>query len=104
MKYLPFLKNGCTFAMRNIQKQGAMATYQIHVNENISVGRNLIELLRSMPETVSFEPPVTRAKPARSKLHKDLECSFREVKEIMDNQRKRVTIDEFLDELRNSND
>jgi hypothetical protein len=32
-----------------------MATYQIHVNERVAVGRHLVELLRSMPETVSFE-------------------------------------------------
>jgi hypothetical protein len=76
-----------------------MATYQIHVNENMAVGKNLIELLRSMPEAVSFETPVARTKPTRSKLHKDLEGSFREVREIMNGQRKRVTVDEFLNEL-----
>jgi hypothetical protein len=61
-------------------------------------------LLRSMPEAVSFDTSVEREKPMRSKLHKDLECSLHEVREIMNGQRTRVTIDTFLDELRNSND
>jgi hypothetical protein len=80
-----------------------MATYQIHVNENMAVGRSLIELLRSMPEAVSFETSVERAKPKGRKLHQSLESSLREVRKIMDGKRKRVTIDEFLDELRNNN-
>ncbi|MDR0581353.1 MAG: hypothetical protein LBG31_00140 [Prevotellaceae bacterium] len=81
-----------------------MATYQIHVNENMAAGRSLIRLLQSMPETVLFETPVKRAKQTRSRLHKDLEYSLHEVREIMDGQRKRVTIDEFLDEVRNTDD
>jgi hypothetical protein len=80
-----------------------MATYQIHVNERMTLGKNLIGLLRSMPEAVSFETPAEQTKPKKSKLYKDLDCAFREVKEIMDGKRKRVTIDEFLNELRNSN-
>jgi hypothetical protein len=85
--------------MRNIQKQAAMATYQIHVNEKMAVGRNLVELLRSMPDAVSFETPVRQVRSKRSKLYNDLDCSLREVKGIMDGKQKRVTIDAFLDEI-----
>ena len=80
-----------------------MASYQIHVNERMAVGRNLIGLLRSMPEAVSFEAPAERTKPKKSRLYKRLDCAFREVKDIMDGKRKRVTLDEFLDELRDNN-
>jgi hypothetical protein len=81
-----------------------MATYQIHVNEKMTVGKNLVELLRSMPEAVSFETPVERVKPRRGKLYKDLDRSLSEVRDIMDGKQPCVTIDTFLDELRNNND
>jgi hypothetical protein len=80
-----------------------MATYQIYVNERIAVGKNLVELLRSMPEAVSFEMPAGRVKPKRSTLYNDLDGSLHEVKEIMNGKQQRITIDAFLDEIRDSN-
>jgi hypothetical protein len=76
-----------------------MASYQIHVNERIAVGRNLIGLLRSMPEAVSFETPAVRTKPKESGLYKKLDCAFREVKEMVDGKKPKKTLDEFLNEL-----
>lgn len=73
-----------------------MATYQIHVNERMSIGKNLIGLLRSMPEAVSFETPVAREKQTKSKLYKDLDCALREVKEMVDGKKPKKTLDEFL--------
>jgi hypothetical protein len=80
-----------------------MATYQIHVNERIAVGKSLLELLRSLPEAVSFETPGGRVKPKRSKLYADLDSSLHDVKEIMTGKQPRITLDAFLDEIRDNN-
>jgi hypothetical protein len=80
-----------------------MATYQIHVNEKKALGKSIVALLKSMPEAVTFGMPFAPAKPKKGELYNNLNTAFRDVREIMDGKQKRVTLDEFLDELRNSN-
>jgi hypothetical protein len=79
-----------------------MASYQIRINERTSIGKEILTKMQSSPEVFSFEKKL-QAKPAKSKLYRDLQCAFREVKEMVDGKRKRVTADEFLYELRHSN-
>ena len=81
-----------------------MATYQIHINERLALGRSLVSLLKSVPETVSFETPmqkqITTSK--RGKLYKNLDSAFQDVCEIREGRQAKKTIDEFINELRNN--
>jgi len=77
-----------------------MATYHIHINENIAFGKSLINLLKSVPEVVTFEPIVKKqAAPKKNELYKSLESAFKDVREIMDGKQKKQTLREFLNEL-----
>jgi hypothetical protein len=75
-----------------------MATYQIQVNERIAVGKNLVALLRSMPDAVSFEKTKSSSV-KKGELYKSIESGFRDVRLMIDGKKKKKTIDEFLDEL-----
>ena len=82
-----------------------MNTYQIQINERVPLGQSIIALLRSAPEVVSFnvqksEKPVAQ----NDKLQKSLRSGFKDVRKIIDGKQERTTIDEFINELRNSND
>jgi hypothetical protein len=80
-----------------------MATYQIQINERIAVGKHLVALLRSMPDAVSFKQH--KAVPAaKSKLYNSIDHGFRDVRLMMDGKKRKKTLDEFLDEVRNNND
>jgi hypothetical protein len=79
-----------------------MAVYQIRINEKISMGKSLVAFLQSIPQVVTFEKPIE--KPAlQSKLYEDLNSAFADVRLMMDGKKKKKTVEEFLDELRNSN-
>jgi len=77
-----------------------MATYHIHINERMTLGKSLISLLKLAPEVVTFEPTVKKqATPQKSELYKSLESAFKDVREIMDGKQKKQTLREFLNEL-----
>ncbi len=40
--------------------------------------------------------------PSNNKVQKSLESGFKDVREIIDEKQKRITIDEFINELRNN--
>ena len=80
-----------------------MNTYQIQINESVPLGQSIIALLRSATEVVSFNvQEMEKTVVQNNKLQKSLRNGFNDVREIMDGKQKRTTIDEFINELRNS--
>jgi hypothetical protein len=75
-----------------------MASYQIRINERTSIGKEILTKMQSSPEVFSFEKNL-QAKPAKSKLYRDLQCAFREVKEMVDGKRPKKTLQELINEL-----
>ena len=73
-------------------------SYQIQINESVPLGQSIISLLKSASDVVSFQS-------ARSdKVQKSLKSGFKDVREIIDGEQERTTIDEFINELRNNTD
>jgi hypothetical protein len=82
-----------------------MATYQVHINESLPFGRNLLAMLYSAPtEAVTVKSLPAKTKPEDTALYKNLQEAFRDVREIIDGKQARVTLDEFLNDIRNSTD
>ena len=79
-----------------------MATYQITFNERMALGKNLVALLQSVPQAVTFEKPRIVDAP-KSEMYHRLDRAFAEVRLIQDGKKKKKTLDELIDELRNSN-
>jgi hypothetical protein len=89
----------------------AMTTYQIQINEATPLGQSIIALLHSAKETV---PSIVRRKEKReltyeevvnkSDLHRRLDSAFADVRLMLDGKKRKKTLDELIDELRNSND
>ena len=80
-----------------------MAVYQIRVNEKMPLGKSLVTFLQSIPQVVTFEKPVEETKP-QSELYHSLNRAFADVRLMMDGKKKKKTLDELIDELRDSND
>ncbi|GHT14569.1 hypothetical protein AGMMS4956_12640 [Bacteroidia bacterium] len=76
-----------------------MAAYQIQINERIVLGRSILALLQSVPDAVSFNKTAT---PKHSKHYYELKEAFQDVKEMMDGKKPKRTLDELINELRNS--
>ena len=85
------------------EKLKIMAVYQIRINERMSLGKSIVAFLQSIPQIVTFEKPVEKPAP-KSELYESLNRAFADVRLMMDGKKKKKTIEEFLDELRNSND
>jgi|GEM_PF-2058692 len=82
-----------------------MNSYQIQINESVPLGQSIMALLRSATGVVSFNMQKTESFANQNdKLQKSLRSGFNDVREIVDGKQKRTTIDEFIDELRNSTD
>ena len=87
-----------------------MATYQVQINEQLPLGKSIVALLQSANEAVvsfvkkkekrelTYEEVVNK-----SDFHRRLDNSFKEVRLMLDGKKREKTIEEFLDELRNSN-
>ena len=73
-------------------------TYQVQINESAPLGKSIVALLRSASDVVFFSPATN------DKIQKSLRSGFKDVREILDGKQERTTIDEFINELRNSND
>ena len=81
-----------------------MNTYQIQINESVPLGQSIIALLKSATDVVSFNVQKTeKVVNPNDKLQKSLNSGFKDVREIIDGKQERTTIDEFINELRNSN-
>ena len=80
-----------------------MAVYQIRINEKMSLGKSLVIFLQSIPQVVTFEKPVEKTVP-KSELYYSLNCAFADVRLMMDGKKRKKTLDELIDELRDSND
>ena len=80
-----------------------MNTYQIQINESVPLGQGIIALLRSATEVVSINMlQAEKTINQNDKLKKSLNSGFNDVREIIDGKQKRTTIDEFINELRNT--
>ena len=75
-----------------------MATYQITVNEKMALGKNLIALLQSVPQVVTFDKP-EKKEAQKSDLYHRLDRAFADVRMMMDGKKKKKTLDELIDEI-----
>jgi len=80
-----------------------MATYQITINEKMALGKNIVALLQSIPQAVTFEIP-KKKEAKKSWLYYELEGAFNDVRLMREGKKRKKTLDELIDELRNSND
>jgi len=80
-----------------------MAVYQIRINEKMAVGKSIVAFLQSIPQVVTIEKSAEKAT-SKSELYKGLNSAFADVRLMLDGKKKEKTVEEFLDELRNSND
>jgi len=78
-----------------------MAAYHIQINEKMSLGKSVVAFLQSMPEVVTIEK--AKEKP-KSELYHSLDRAFADVRLMLDGKKRKKTLDELIDELRNSND
>jgi hypothetical protein len=88
-----------------------MAIYQIEINETVPLGQSILSLLKSAKEVV---PSIKKKKAKReltyeevvnkSDFHRKLDSAFKDVRLMLDGKKKEKSIEEFLYEIRNSND
>jgi hypothetical protein len=75
-----------------------MATYSITINEKMSIGKNLIAYIQSIPQAVTFKR-LRKKEEKKSWLYYELKSAFTDVKLMMDGKKREKTIEELLDEL-----
>ena len=80
-----------------------MAVYQIRINEKMSMGKSILAFLRSVPQVVTFEMQKENSAP-KSELYESLNRAFADMRLMMDGKKRKKTLDDLIDELRNSND
>jgi len=80
-----------------------MATYQIQINERTSLGKSIVTLLHSVPQTVTLKKTEEKTE-SEFNLYDSLDQAFADVRLMIDGKKKKKTLDELIDELRNSND
>ena len=68
----------------------------------MTLGKNLLALLQSIPQAVTFAP-VQRREAKKSEQYHRLDRAFADVRLMIDGKKKKKTLDELIDELRNSN-
>jgi hypothetical protein len=83
-----------------------MTTYQLQINENAPLGKSIIALLKSAPDVVSLRKFADKAlvKEEDTELYRHLDSAFKDVKLMIDGKKEEKTLDELINELRNSND
>ena len=80
-----------------------MATYQITVNEKATLGKGVVAFLQSIPHVVTFDmPPKKEAK--KSDMYHRLDSALADVRLMVEGKKRKKTLDELIDEIRNSND
>jgi len=80
-----------------------MATYQIEINERMALGKSLLAFLHSVPQAVTFIKKERKPEP-KGELYESLNRAFADVRLMIDGKKRKKTLDELIDELRNSND
>jgi len=80
-----------------------MATYQIQVNERTSLGKSIITFLHSFPQAVTLKKNEEKPE-SEYNLYGSLDRAFADVRLMMDGKKRKKTLDELINELRNSND
>jgi hypothetical protein len=68
----------------------------------MATGKSTVAFLQSIPQAVTFEMP--KKKEGKSWLYHGLEEAFADVRLMMDGKKPKKTLNELIDELRNSND
>jgi hypothetical protein len=86
-----------------VQKYKYMAVYQIRINEKMSLGKSLVAYLQSIPQIVTFEKSIEK-QASKSDVYMSLDRAFADVRLMMDGKKRKKTLDELINELRNSND
>jgi hypothetical protein len=76
-----------------------MATYIETIDERKAQVRDIKDLQRFVHVKKS-----EKEQPEKSWLYRELESAFADVRLMMDGKKKKKTLDELIDELRNSND
>ena len=79
-----------------------MATYRITINEKMALGKSVIAFLHSVPQAVTIEKSKEKQQ-KKSWLYHRLDRAFADVRLMMDGKKREKTLDELIDELRNSN-
>ena len=80
-----------------------MATYQITINEKMSLGKSLVAYLQSIPQIVTFEMSKGKSAP-KSELYHSLDRAFADVRLMIDGKKRKKSLSELIDELPDSND
>ena len=76
-----------------------MTTYQIQIDERMSLGKSLIAYLQSIPQIVTVTKTEEEETIPMDELYGNLDSAFRDVKLMVDGKKKKKSIEEFLDEL-----
>jgi hypothetical protein len=82
-----------------------MATYQLQINDKTPLGKSILSLLKSADEVVTLLPvrkKTEEKEETHSPLYYELQSAFRDVKLMINGKKKEKTAEEFLYELRNS--
>jgi len=80
-----------------------MATYQITVNEKAALGKSLVNLLKSVPQVVSFDMP-KKKEAKKSWLYYELESAFNDVRLMREGKKRKKSLDELIEELQQERD
>jgi len=80
-----------------------MATYRITINEKMALGKSVVAFLHSIPQAVTIEMP-QKKEAQKSEQYYRLDRALADVRLMMDGKKRKKTLDELIDELRNSND
>jgi hypothetical protein len=84
-----------------------VTTYQIQIDSSVPLGKSILALLKSAGDAVTLKAVRTKSvakTEEHSPLYYDLQSAFRDVRLMIDGKKKKKTAQEFLYELRNSND
>ena len=85
------------------EKLTVMATYQVTINEKMVLGKSVVAFLHSIPQVVTFDKPEKKEAKIIDFYHR-LDRTFADVRLMIDGKKNKKTLDELIDELRNSND
>ena len=77
-----------------------MVTYQMQINEKTSLGKSIVALLHSVPQTVTLKKSEEKTE-SEFNLYDSLDRAFADVRLMIDSKKRKKTAQEFLEEMRN---
>jgi len=80
-----------------------MTTYQLQVDEGLPLGKSIVALLKSASDAVTLKRVRKKAE-QHSPLYYHLQDAFKDVKLMVDGKKPKQTLDDLINELRNSPD